>query len=152
MDLEQTIRHYLPDIIHMSLATTKGNKPWVCEVHFAFDKDLNLYYRSLTSRRHSAEIALNPHVAGNIVVQHTLGVPGRGVYFEGTAQLLSSVDAQHPAFISLRDRLAITESTLEEAARPDGHHFYQVTVTDFYFFDQTGKQHLIWPSHTPAAG
>ena len=32
--IERIIREYLPQIIHMSLATVKDNKPWVCEVHF----------------------------------------------------------------------------------------------------------------------
>jgi len=144
MDLEHTIRQYLPDIIHMSLATSKGTRPWVCEVHFAYDNDLNLYYRSLMTRRHSEEIALNPNVAGNIVVQHGLGVPGRGVYFEGKAVLLADVDANHPAFVNLDTRLSIGEAALADAKRPDGHHFYQVSVTDFYFFDPSGKQHLDW--------
>jgi 2'-5' RNA ligase len=145
VDVEQTIRQYLPDIIHMSLATSKGSQPWVCEVHFAYDDDLNLYYRSLITRHHSEEIAQNPNVAGNIVVQRVLGSPGRGVYFEGAAKLLQVIDDMHPAFTNLSKRLGIGESTLEEARRSDGHHFYQVTVTDFYFFDQSGKQHLARP-------
>ncbi|HLZ15367.1 MAG TPA: hypothetical protein VKQ34_05305 [Candidatus Saccharimonadales bacterium] len=37
LDIEQIIRDYLPDVVHMSLATCKDNKPWVCEVHFAYD-------------------------------------------------------------------------------------------------------------------
>ena len=71
-NIEQTIREYLPGIIHMSLATCVDNKPRVCEVHFVYDNDLNLYFRSLTSRRHSQEIAINPFVSGNIVKQHVL--------------------------------------------------------------------------------
>ena len=66
MDIEKLIREYLPQIIHLSLGTSANNKPWVCEVHFAYDESLNLYYRSLTLRRHSQEIAENPNF-GNIV-------------------------------------------------------------------------------------
>jgi len=134
MDIEQTIRDYLPNIVHMSLATSKDNKPWVCEVHFAYDEDLNLYFRSLASRRHSQEIAQNPHVAGNIVVQHALDQPVRGVYFEGEACLLTSGEEQLKAAQYIEERLEKGESLLEEA-KNGGHQFYKISVTTFYLFD-----------------
>ena len=62
-DVEKVIREYLPEVIHMSLATSHNNVPWICEVHYAFDDELNLYFRSLQSRRHSKEIAENKQVA-----------------------------------------------------------------------------------------
>lgn len=46
MDIEKTIRNYFPQVIHMSLATCADNKPWICEVHYVFDNELNLYFRS----------------------------------------------------------------------------------------------------------
>ncbi len=49
MDVEKVIREYLPKVIHMSLATCVDNRPWVCEVHFVYDDDLNLYWRSTRS-------------------------------------------------------------------------------------------------------
>lgn len=104
MDIEQAIREYLSEIIHMSLATCAGGRPWVCEVHFAFDEDLNLYFRSKPSRRHSEEIAANPNVAGNMVTQHQLGDKVRGVYFEGKAELLENVGEQHPAYVLYKER------------------------------------------------
>ncbi len=73
----------------MSLATVSGNRPWVCEVHFAYDQDLNLYFRSKTTRRHSQEIAANPQVAGNIVKQHSKDEYPGAIYFEGAAELIS---------------------------------------------------------------
>src|SRR5438552_15277179 len=89
MDIEKIIREYLPHVVHMSLGTSKDNKPWVCEVHFAYDEDLNLYYRSTPARRHSQEIADSPNVAGTIVKAVGLGEFCKGaVYFEGTAELL----------------------------------------------------------------
>lgn len=135
MDIEKTIREYLPQIVHMSLATAKNGKPWVCEVHFAYDDRLNLYFRSLTSRRHSQEIAENANVAGNIVTQHFLGQPVRAVYFEGTAKLLEAGEEQTKAFEVLSKRLHVGSEILEEARRPDGHQFYKITVNTFYLFD-----------------
>lgn len=134
--VEQTIRQYIAQVVHMSLATCVDNSPWVCEVHFAYDDNLNLYFRSLPSRRHSQEIAQNPKVAGNIITQHFLEQPGvRGVYFEGTAKLLKPGDEQNQAYETLSKRLNAGPEFLEEAKNPDGHQFYKITVDTFYLFD-----------------
>jgi uncharacterized protein YhbP (UPF0306 family) len=149
MDTEQVIRDYLPQIIHLSLATVKDNKPWVSEVHFAYDDDLNLYFRSLTLRRHSQEIALNPQVAGDIVKQHQLDEYPTGIYFEGNAKLLSAGNERDKAFKVINARLKAGDDILEEANRPDGHQFYKITVDTYYVFgkfgDEGGKKYeLIW--------
>ena len=135
MDIEKTIRDYLPQVIHMSLATCLDNKPWVCEVHFVFDEDLNLYFRSKPDRRHSVEIASNPSVAGNIVTQHKIGEKPRGVYFEGTAERLNDVDEMHPAFTLYCERFDTGLEILEESKTDTGHDFYKITVKNFYLFD-----------------
>lgn len=149
MDIEKVIRDYLPQIVHMSLATSKDNKPWVCEVHFAYDDNLNLYFRSLASRRHSQEIAANSNVSGNVVRQHELGEYPLGVYFEGTAEMLQAGDEQNKAFELIKARLKASDDILTEAQDPDGHQFYKITVTNWYVFgklDDTGgkKQQLKW--------
>lgn len=148
-DIEKTIREYLPEVIHVSLATVKDNKPWVCEVHYAFDESLNLYYRSLTSRRHSEEIAQNENVAGNIVRQYQPGESPVGVYFEGTAKVLQPGEELDKAFESLDTRLKIGPEKLEEAKDPNGHQFYKVTVKNWFVFgnlDGNGAQkyELAW--------
>jgi uncharacterized protein YhbP (UPF0306 family) len=149
MDLEKVIGDYLPQIVHMSLGTSRDNKPWVCEVHFAYDERLNLYFRSLTSRRHSQEIAENPNVAGNIVKQHPLDTYPLGVYFEGRAELLETEVDQSKAFRYLKDRLGLPDKLFEEAKQSDGHQLYKITVDTFYVFgklDETGgkKYELKW--------
>lgn len=134
-NLEQTIREYLPTVIHMSLATSKDGQPWVCEVHYSYDEKLNLYFRSLASRRHSLEISKSNKVAGNIVQQHDVGQKPRGVYFEGTAEVLENVDEHHPAYITYAQRFDADAEILEEAKQKDGHKFYKITVKKFYVFD-----------------
>lgn len=155
MDIENTIREYLPEVIHMSLATTKENKPWVCEVHFAYDDKLNLYFRSLTSRRHSNEIAENPNVAGNIVKQFEINEAGVGVYFEGTASLLTDPAEKEIAFQSIRGRFGLGDEILAESDNPEGHQFYKITVHAFYVFGvfdkgSSQKYELEWNKPTPA--
>ncbi len=148
-DIEKTIREYLPDIIHMSLATCKDSKPWVCEVHYAYDDQLNMYFRSKPSRRHSQEIAANPNVAANIITQHQLGEKPRGIYLEGNAELLVDVNQNHIAYQKYCERLGTGPEILEEAKQEDGHKFYKITVSDFYVFDTreskpSHKYHLKW--------
>jgi uncharacterized protein YhbP (UPF0306 family) len=148
MNVEQKIRDYLPDILHLSLATCIDNKPWVCEVHFAYDKELNLYFRSKKERRHSQEIAKNPRVAGNIITQHPKEQKPRGVYFEGAAQIVEDINQNQDAYKSFHDRLGFGSEILNSA---DDHKIYKVTVTDYYLFDSresnpSQKYHLPWKS------
>lgn len=135
LNVEQAIREYLPEVIHMSLATCTGDRPWVCEVHYVFDDALNLYFRSKPSRRHSEEIANNARVAGNIVMQHGLKDKVRGVYFEGTATLLEDVTETDPAYTLYCERFDTGPEILEDARQPDGHKFYKIAVETFYLFD-----------------
>ena len=134
-DIEKTIREYLPDIIHMSLATSVDDKPWVCEVHYVFDSDLNLYFRSIKARRHSEAIEKNPNVAGNIVTQHLVGQKPRGIYFEGKVELLDDVDEKHPAYKLYCERFGTDKTILDEARTDEGHKFYKISVKKFYVFD-----------------
>lgn len=148
-DIEKIIREYLPQVVHMSLATVKDNKPWVCEVHFAYDDALNLYYRSTPARRHSQEIADNAHVAGNIVKQFQLGESPLGVYFEGAAEMLSPGPEQDKAFACIKERLKTGDEIMEEAKNPEGHQFYKITVANWYVFgklegEKGQKYHLSW--------
>jgi uncharacterized protein YhbP (UPF0306 family) len=149
MNTEHAIRDYIAQVIHLSLATSRDNRPWASEVHFAYDDALNLYFRSTPDRRHSQEIMDNPYVAGTIVTQHHRGQKVRGVYFEGTAKLLTGVDARHPAYTHYCARLGTGPEILDDASSAGGHQFYQITVTDFYLFDgyesnPSQKFHLAW--------
>ena len=148
-NIEQIIREYIDKSLHMSLATVSGDKPWVCEVHFVYDNDLNLYWRSEATRRHSQEIAANPNVAGNIVKQHEKGEMPHGIYFEGRAEMLTEREDMEkiaPLFI---DRQGSRPTIIEEALPDDGTKFYKVTVQNWYAFgrfngDQVMKHKLEW--------
>ncbi len=135
MNVEKIIREYLSQVIHLSLGTCKDNQPWVSEVHFAYDNDLNLYFRSTINRRHSIEIASNPNVAGNIITQHQINEKPRGVYFEGIAERLVNIDENHPAYVLYCERFDTGLEILRESKIDTGHHFYKITVKTFYLFD-----------------
>ncbi len=147
--LEQIIRQYLPQVVHMSLGTCVEGKPWVSEVHFAFDEDLNLYWQSQQGRRHSLEIDNNPNVAGNIVTQHFMNQKVRGVYFEGVAEKLEGLDESHPGYLAYAKRYGKGAELLTDWAVADGARLYKLLVSDYYLFDAYAsdppqKFHLKW--------
>lgn len=149
MDIEKIVREYIDKSIHLSLGTSKDNKPWVCELHFVYDDQLNLYFRSLKSRRHSQAIALNPNVAGNIAKQHTVDEYPHAIYFEGTASMVDDEQERQKLFPVFKNRLGATEDTLDEAKSEDGHQFYKIIVSNWYAFGKFGlpsgqKYELQW--------
>ncbi|TAH35837.1 hypothetical protein EYC59_01400 [Candidatus Saccharibacteria bacterium] len=147
-EIENIIREYLPQVVHMSLATSHENKPWVCEVHFAYDDDLNLYFVSSKNRRHSQEIEANPYVAGNIVTQHHKHQKVRGVYFEGQAQAVDISDDTDHAYKTYIERLGGWDGLLKEISKDGDAAIYKITVENFYLFDSyesaRGKFQLAW--------
>jgi len=150
MNIEDIIRKNIVKTIHLSLATVSENKPWVSEVHFAYDKQLNIYFRSKVSRRHSQEIAANPNVSGNIIKQHELGEYPLGVYFEGVAEQLRDVDESHLAYQAISKRFSLDSKIIDDANNDDGHKFYKISVSAWYVFgafdDQGGQKYeLPWP-------
>jgi uncharacterized protein YhbP (UPF0306 family) len=133
--IENIIRQYIPQVVHMSLATVADNKPWVCEVHFAYDDSMNLYWISDINRRHSQEIENNPNVSGSIVTQHFLNQKPRGVYFEGQAHKLEGVPKEHPAYRAYASRFGEEAPHLKAIAEENGLRLYQLLVSDWYLFD-----------------
>lgn len=91
MTLRKLIEDYLNEAKLMQVATVKDNKPWVCSVWYVADSDLNLFFISRRSRRHSLELTKNPFVAGTIVKPHVIGSGEkvRGLQFEGKAHDLA---------------------------------------------------------------
>lgn len=149
MNIEAIIREYIDKSFHMSLATSQDNKPWVCEVHFAYDDNLNIYWRSKTDRRHSQEITANPSVAGNIVKQHALDEYPHAVYFEGKAEIIEDESQHQQLYEYFKLRQDVTEAIIEDAKQPDGHKFYKITVENWYAFGKFGgdkgqKFELAW--------
>lgn len=139
MDVEKIVREYIEKSLHMSLGTSKDGKPWVCEVHFVYDENLNIYWRSLGSRRHSQDIANNPRVAGNIVRQHSVDEYPHAIYFEGTAELVENIDEQEKIAPLFQKRLRAGDKILGDAQQKDGHKFYKITVENWYAFGKFGN-------------
>lgn len=85
--LRKHVVDYLKEAKLMQIATSKNNKPWVATVWYVHDDELNLYFISRRSTRHSLEIRDNTNVAGAIVKPHVKGSGEKviGLQFEGTS-------------------------------------------------------------------
>lgn len=71
----------------MQVATVGGEQPWICTVYFVEDDELNLYWLSLPSRRHSLEIAKHNKTAVAVAVKRDK--PVIGIQAEGEAEAVA---------------------------------------------------------------
>jgi uncharacterized protein YhbP (UPF0306 family) len=72
----------------MQLASVAGDSPWICSVYFVADDDMNLYWLSLPTRRHSRDFAAHNKAAVAIVIE--LDMPVVGFQAEGTVSIVES--------------------------------------------------------------
>lgn len=82
MEVSELIKKYLKDGRVMQLATVRGDQPWVCSVHYVSDAELNIYWLSWPSRRHSKDISLQNKAAITVVVkgdQPVIGLQAEGI-------------------------------------------------------------------------
>ncbi len=133
--VEKRIREYLKSVIHLSLATAVENKPWITEVHYSYDNDLNFYFLSRPSRRHSSESQKNHLIAGNIVKQHWIWEKVAWVYFEWIIEMLENISVSDTAYTTYHDRFSIGPEKLKEQYEENGHRFFKIKVLKFSIFD-----------------
>lgn len=137
MKLKQLITEYLKKAKMMQIATAVGNQPWACTVYFAYDEDLNLYWISKPSRRHSEEIRNNEKVAGTIVLPHTPGNKVRGIQFQGVGKELRNVDDVKIAIKYYGDRYKMPKDRIDEIINnTDGHVPYKIKPSLYVLFDE----------------
>lgn len=86
MDIKARAAQVLGEGHLMSLATVDEGGVWVADVIFVFDDELNLYWMSDPSVRHSQALLTNSQVAGTITVSNKSGEPNLGIQFSGRAE------------------------------------------------------------------
>ncbi|MEK7060765.1 MAG: pyridoxamine 5'-phosphate oxidase family protein [Patescibacteria group bacterium] len=137
MDLRSLITEYLSKATLMQVATSRDDKPWVCSVYFAFDDKRNLYWISSTQRRHSQELRNNEHVAGAIVLPHTMGDKVRGLQFEGIAKEITDQKSAADAMQWYAKRFGLPEDRVKRIVEnTDGHVVYMITPSSYVLFDE----------------
>ena len=134
--LKKIISDYLKEARLMQLATSINNQPWVCSVWFAADDDLNIYWFSSITRRHSSEVMKNPKVAAAIALPQTPDDPPRGLQLQGLAELLTDQENIERAISVYKDRIFPIETIkglMNNKEKP--HKFYRIRPTQFVLFD-----------------
>lgn len=91
-DLRQLITEHLNKVNIMQLATQKDGQPWCCTVHFAADDDLNIYWMSLPTQRHSQEIGDRAKAAVAMAIESRPGHRIIGVQVEGDAKRIDDME------------------------------------------------------------
>lgn len=87
--LRSQIENYLNTAKVLQLATSNNDVPWVCSVYYVTDKNLNIYWLSYPSRRHSQNILANRNTAVSITVKEDL--PVVGLQAEGLASEVNNM-------------------------------------------------------------
>lgn len=120
----------------MQLSTAVDNQPWVCNVWFSADKDLNIYWFSATNRRHSKEVVKNNKVAAAIVLPHTPKDPPRGLQLQGVAEVVTNPKDIATATLLFAKRIFSKRQISDFMAMKDRpHRFYKIKPTQFVLFD-----------------
>jgi uncharacterized protein YhbP (UPF0306 family) len=134
--LKQFIQQYLEEAKMMQLATVADGKPWVCNVWFAADDNLNIYWFSSTTRRHSYEVAKDHNVAAAICLPQTPADSPRGIQLEGVAEQLTN-----PKDIALAMKhyvgkiFTLKQVKLFMASPGSPHRFYRIKPSSIVLFD-----------------
>ena len=136
MRLRKLIEDYLQEAKLMQLATSIDNQPWVCNVWFAADKDLNIYWFSSTTRRHSEEVIKNQKVAAAMALPHTPDDAPRGIQLQGVAELLTDKKDIDKAISVYAGRIFSKEKIKELMGNKEKpHHFYKIKPMRIVLFD-----------------
>lgn len=142
MEIQKLLRNYLDQKHMMQLATVSGDQPWVCTVYYVYDDELNLYWASLPSRRHSQEIASHSKVAAAIPVKHVKGEKVIGIQVQGDAAIIELSDAIKPIAEKYAQKFGRDDKWLKEFANLEtDHRLYKLTPELFVLFDEVNFPH-----------
>lgn len=93
-ELYSKLKPYMQRAKLATIATSHANKPYAVTVFYCVDENLNFYFLSKASRRHSKEIVKNPHVSMAIAPDSiTWGTKVTGLTVEGTCKPLFGSEA-----------------------------------------------------------
>lgn len=137
MDNLSLVKSYINKIKVMQLATCKDGQPYSVNLHFYADEDLNIYWISLESRRHSVEIKDNAKTCASFKVHENTDQEDWvvGISIEGEAELLGRNldDEVAKEFIK---KLSKGSSLAEDmASGKNEHRWYVLRPSKITIFD-----------------
>jgi uncharacterized protein YhbP (UPF0306 family) len=141
MQLQELIYTYLNEYPLISVASCHQNTPWTCNLYFAFDEELNLYFISKTGRRHSEELRRNPNVAATICKPYSKPFidPARGIQLEGKAIQIEDPLIAEIAFALYMNRFPDSikyHKTVTDVTGAADRRIYQIMPSRIVLFDE----------------
>lgn len=131
------VKKYINTVNVLQLATSVNDDPWVCNLHYYADENLNLYWISTEERKHSKHIAKNPQVAAAIKVHENTEDADFviGITIQGIAELIGDDpgDKIGKGFIHKHNKPEKLLDDIESGANP--HKFYVLRPTKIVLFD-----------------
>lgn len=135
INLKEKIMEILKQTHLMSLGVSDKNGPWVADVIFIYDDDLNIYWMSDPEARHSKAILLNNKIAGSITHSTKSKESNLGIQFEGNAEKLEGI--QFKLLIKHLAKRGYPKPDISQAAKLlDGDCWYKLTPTTTYLIDE----------------
>lgn len=135
IDIKKRIREVLNKTHLMSLATHDDVGPWVADVIFIYDEDMNIYWMSDPETRHSKAILKNNTAAGAITYSTKSKESNLGIQFEGIAKQLQGV--QFELLIKHLAKRGYPKPELSQARKIlDGDLWYQITPSKIFLIDE----------------
>lgn len=134
---EDLVRQYMPEIKIMQLATSVGDEPWLCALHYFSDDELNLYWISTEAREHSQHIKQNPNVAAYVLVHENTPEEDYviGISIIGNAELLGSQVEDKVGDGYLKKQGKDPSLLTEIAGGKNPHKFYRLKPKSIVLFD-----------------
>lgn len=135
VDIKSRILEVFQQTHLMSLATVNETGPWVCDVVFIYDDDLNIYWMSDPETRHSQAIKNNNKVAATITFSTKSKIPNFGIQLEGTAEKLEGV--QYDLLIKHLAKRSYPKPDISEAEKIlDGDSWYKIAPNKICLIDE----------------
>ncbi|MDB5167478.1 MAG: hypothetical protein JWN26_623 [Candidatus Saccharibacteria bacterium] len=134
------IEQYLAESKIMQLATSRDDKPWICSLHYAADKNGFIYWITKPTTRHSEDIAVNSNVAITIAVKTDR--PLVGIQAEGTATAVEDPELLKSAMEVYIERHGTDRAFADLIiAGTNEHKLYQFTPSRYSLFDEVNFAH-----------
>lgn len=135
MEVSGLIKKYLGEAKMMQVATVKGDQPWICTVYFMEDDNLNLFWLSLPTRRHSQEIASHNKIAVTVPIK--FDQPVIGIQAEGTADIANKPKQIADIMKLYTNRYNAGEDFYNNFVTGKNQHLlYRFTPKRFVLFDE----------------
>ncbi|MEZ4752760.1 MAG: pyridoxamine 5'-phosphate oxidase family protein [Bdellovibrionota bacterium] len=140
-NLKNHIKEYLKTINTMQLATSNQDIPWCCNVYFTFDNDLNIFFISMPTRKHSEDIRSNAKVALCFCKEHhkPFNMPNRGIQASGVC---TEIPHKHEDFEKLSKFYLNRHPNSEQFM--DSHYVYKIVPDKIVLFDEVNYEENPW--------